>query len=175
MSITISLIHRLLPHSVIIPPVPYITLNEKKKSSNYHPFYSVSQRGGWCLHKSLWLNYSGESTHILYDRAWRIARPSIPRRPANLGRGRSRGQVHLHHWPLPFCGICCVSSLPEIAENWKLSRCREKRSCGKICNSTKFCFSEVDFDGNSRFLLARNGYICLLEIYSNWWLPHATA
>lgn len=146
-----------------------MTLNEKKKS-NYHPFYSDSQRGGWCLHKSLWLNYSGESTHILYDRAWRIARPSIPRRPANLGRGRSHRTgappspppTHTH---TP--GICCVSSFPLTAdrEQTELVRRKKKLTAAQNVAAGKFRIRLVRLfldgilegsfprrDGNPRFL-----------------------
>lgn len=68
------------------------------KEVQLQSFYSVSQYAGWCLHKSLWLNYSGESTHILYDNPWRIVQPRIPRPAANLLRGSDCGQVGPDDW-----------------------------------------------------------------------------
>lgn len=37
------------------------------KECQLQSFHSVFLCVGWCLHKSLWLNYSEESTYILYD------------------------------------------------------------------------------------------------------------
>ncbi len=68
------------------------------KEVQLQSFYSVSQCAGWCLHKSLWLNYSGESTHILYDNPWRIVQPQIPQPAANLLRGSDCGQVGPDDW-----------------------------------------------------------------------------
>lgn len=68
------------------------------KEVQLQSFYSVSQCAGWCLHKSLWLNYSGESTHILYDNPWRIVQPQIPQPAANLLRGSDCGQVDPDDW-----------------------------------------------------------------------------
>lgn len=68
------------------------------KECQLQSFYSVSQCAAWCLHKSLWLNYSGESTHILYDNPWRIAQLRIPQPAANLPRGSECGQVGPDDW-----------------------------------------------------------------------------